>query len=140
MFDLEDDQERPAHWLLGESARVALINLPLALNVISAEYTSWLFQERPRQPDLSSGFVQVMHSRGGKVFATPSEAWASQWLSNLGWIVLAICVALFWLRTRLAPGSPLIRIPKEGVPYPAEFVATLIVLASIAWGVVTQKF
>lgn len=136
----DDEPDQRLGWLLGEPARVALLNAPLALILLSAEYNSWLFQERPIQPDPSAGFVVLMDHKGTKVFAAPGEAWLSQWLSNLGWIVLAISVAVFIVRLRLKPGSPVIRPPEEGVPYPAEFVATLVVLITIAWGIFTRKF
>ena len=137
---MDEDQDPRSGWLLGEPARVLLINAPLVLFVVSAEYTSWLFQERPRQPDSAKGLIQVMDHKGTKVYVTPDEAWVSQWLSNLHWIVLAIGVGLFCLRAYLKPGTPVIRLPEEGVPHPAEFVATLVVMASIAFGILTRKF
>jgi hypothetical protein len=126
--------------LFGEPVRVLLINAPLALFLVSAEYTSWLFQERPRQPEPASGFVQLTDHKGIRVYTTPAEAWASQWLSYLFWIVLAASVGLLWLRTFRRPDTPVIRLPEEGVPHPAEFVATLIVMAGMAYGILTREF
>lgn len=122
----------------GETVRVLLINAPLALFFVSAHYTSWLFQERPNQPDLASGFVKLKESRGSKVYTTHGEAWASQALSNLFWITLAVCAVLLWLRTYLRPNTAVVRPPDEGVPYPAEFVAILIGIAGIAYSILMR--
>lgn len=84
--------------------------------------------------------MQVIDHKGIRIYTTPSEAWASQWFSNLGWLVLAICIAAFVFRRRLDPESPIIRTPVDGVPYPAEFVATMVVLASMAYGIVMREF
>lgn len=118
--------------LYGEPLRVLLINAPLALFLVSAEYASWLFQERPLQPDPARGLTQAMDHKGTLVYAAPGEVLASQWLSNLFWIVLAVSVGVLWLRTFRRPDTPVIRLPEEGVPHPAEFIATLIVLAGMA--------
>jgi hypothetical protein len=137
---LDEEPEQRFGWLLGERARVVLINVPLVLILASAEYTSWLFQERPGQPVPANGFVHLMDHKGIKIYATPGEAWTSQWLSNLGWIAMVISLSMFLLRNLLKPGTPVIRPPVEGVPYPAEFIATLVGLASIAFGVFTRNF
>ncbi|MFM5950958.1 MAG: hypothetical protein ACKOPM_17295 [Novosphingobium sp.] len=139
-MSLEEEPEPRFGGFYGEPLRVLLINAPLALFLVSAEYTSWLFQERPRQPDPVNGFVQLMDHKGIRVFATPGEAWASQWLSNLFWIALALSVGLLWLRTFRRPDTPVFRLPEEGVPRPAEFVATLIGMAGIAYGILVREF
>ena len=120
---MEEDKDPRSGLLFGEPARVLLINVPLALFVVSAEYTSWLFQERPRQPDPASNFVQMMDHKGTKVYAAPGEVWASQWLSNLHWIVLTISLGLFCLRAHLKPGAPVFR-GSVGCGLPSSKVAS----------------
>lgn len=135
-----DEPEPRFGGFYGEPVRVLLINVPLALRLLSIEYTSWLYQERPRQPDPANGYSQVMDFRGHKVFATPAEALASQWLSNLAWIVLVVCAGLLWLRTYNKPGTPVFRPPEDGVFHPAEFVAIVIGLAYFAASIVLREF
>lgn len=122
----------------GETVRALLINTPVVLFFISAEYTSWLSQERPRQPDLANGFVQLNEFRGFKAYSTPAEALVSQWLSNLFWIALAASAALLWLRTYRRPGTPVFRRSEEGVPRPAEFATIVIVMVGIAYGIIAR--
>ena len=135
-----EEQEPVPHvgGFYGETVRTLLINTPVVLFFVSAEFTTWLSQKRPHQPDPTNGFVQLNEFRGGKVYSTPAEALISQWLSNLFWIVLAASVVLLWLRTYRRPGTPVFRPSEEGVPHPAEFVTILIVIVGIIYGIVVR--